>query len=393
MENIAHIIVRWTLLTSFLMPSFSVVAAEKVEVDGVFYHLKDDGSAEVTFRGEEEDGWMYFSAEELYVGDVVIPDTVWYGGVSYRVTALGDDAFAGSKAMRSLSLPASVVSVGNGLFSLCNGLSSIQVAEENPLFFSRDGILYGKSPFSICFVPKAIVGDLVLPEGLTEIPSSAFQNCAGLTTVTLPEDVTYIADGAFSGCAGLQEIFMADGIVDIGVQAFSKCSNLTIVSIPSSVKRIQASAFVGCENLMYVILHEGLEEIGEMAFYSCAMLMGIELPSTLKTIGSQAFKGCDGLDVVKNDSSLDVVLGSTDHGYVAYYASQIISNDLANCELVSADSPSYYLQEGDLVVMGAVDRTVSVYSLSGQLLFRRLCVDDREVFRVGFPHLFVSFGK
>ncbi len=393
MGKITQFISIGVLLASVLFPFFGAVAAGKVEVDGVFYQLKDDGNAEVTFRGDEEDGWMYFSAEDLYVGDVVIPDTVRYGGASYCVTALGDDAFAGSKAMRSLSLPASVVSVGNGLFSLCNGLSSIQVDDNNPVFSSRDGILYWRSPFSICFVPKAIAGDLVLPDGLTEVPSSAFQNCVNLSTVTLSDEVVSIADGAFSGCSGLQEIFMGEKIADIGVQAFSKCPNLVIVSIPSSVKRIQASAFVDCPNLAYVILHEGLEEIGEMAFFNCGMLMGIELPSTLREIGSQAFKGCEGLEVVKNESGLNIVLGSTDYGYVAYYATQIISSTSpAYCDLILDDSPSFFVSGNELVVTRAAGRTVSVYSLAGQLLYRRLCVDDRETFFVGLPRVVVTFG-
>lgn len=393
MGNITQLISKWIVLASFLFPFLGTIAAEKVEIDGVFYRLKDNGSAEVTFRGEEEDGWMYFSAEELYVGDVVIPDSVLYDGTSYRVTALGDDAFAGSKGLRSLSLPASVVSVGNGLFSLCNGLGSIRVDEGNPVFYSQEGILYWKSPFSICFVPKAIAGDLVLPDGLTEVPSSAFQNCVNLSTVTLPEEVVYIADGAFSGCTGLQEIFMSEGVSDIGVQAFSKCANLVIVSVPSSVKRIQASAFADCPNLAYVILHEGLEEIGKMAFYNCGMMMGVELPSTLKEIGSQAFLGCVGLEVVKNESGFRLELGSADNGYVAYYASQIISSgSLAQCDKIPDDFPSYYVRGGELVVTGASGRFVSVYSLAGQLLSRRLCACDRETFVVGFPHVVVLFG-
>lgn len=314
-----------SILTILLLIFPFIANATKIEIEGIYYNLNGT-SAEVTYRGDEEDGWMYFQADELYTGDIVIPDSVLYEGAYYQVTSIGNDAFAGSRQMTSLSLPSSISDMGSGLFSLCTSLSSISVDEDNPIFFSSNGILYKRNPTSLYFAPRNLQGDITLDSTLTTIPSSAFQNCTGITSVTLPDNITEIADGAFTGCTGLTEIFFNSKLTTIGEYAFSKCTSLSIVNLPTIVKNIKSCAFMDCTGLYYVLLHEGLESIGKMAFYNCQNIMGIQLPSTLKSISEQAFQYCYNLSSIKNDSPLSIELGSTDYGYVAYYATEIIDD-------------------------------------------------------------------
>lgn len=378
--------IAWALL--FL--SASSVGAEKVEIAGIYYHLNGDGFAEVTCRGDEEDGWMYYPADELYVGDLTVPGEVEYEGKTYVVKALGDDAFAGSKYLTSISLPLSLTSVGSGVFTLCNGLEYISVDDMNPTFISQDGVLYKRNPLSIFFVPRSISGDITLLDAVREIPSAAFQNCVNLTTITLPEEVISIADGAFNNCKNLQEIFMGDKLESIGEYAFSKCSSLTIVNFPTSVKSIKAAAFADCTNLTYVLFHEGLENIGKMAFYNCGNIVGVQLPSTLTTIGEQAFKECVNLDIVKNDSPLPIQLGSTDYGYVAYYATQIIPDPQGTgCGNIISSSPSFYREGDNWVILNASGKWVSIYTLTGQQICRHFCQNEKEEIPVESPRIIV----
>ncbi len=361
-----------------LLSSFSLFA-EKIEVGGIYYNLNGDGTAEVTYRGDEEDGWMYYSAEDLYFGDVDIPSEFEYSGATYQVTKIGNDAFAGSKYMYSLMLPSTISSMGSGLFSLCNSLEWIGVDDMNPNFVSQDGILYSRNPLSIFFVPRNISGDISLLDDLTVIPSSAFQNCVNITTISLPSEVTTISDGAFNGCTSLQEIFMGEKLETIGEYAFSKCSSLAMITIPESVKSIKAAAFADCPNLMYVLLHEGLQSIGKMAFYNCPNITGIQLPSTLTTIGENAFKECVNLSVIKNDSKLPIEIGSTDYGYVAYYATEIIKDtDTGICDNTSTQSIQCHRENGKWVITNASGKTVTIYSVNGQILRRFYCETDRE---------------
>lgn len=382
--------IRFFLCSVLCLLGFIPAGAVKFEADGVYYNLTTGNSVEVTFRGDEEDGWMYYSDDELYVGDVVIPDSVTYNGATYAVTAVGNDAFAGSKLMASLVLPATVSKIGSGAFSLCNGLSSIVVDEDNASFFSLNSILY-QYPNTIFFVPRNIQGDVELYADVTAIPSAAFQNCAGITSITLPDGVKTIADGAFNACTGLNDIFFNDGVVSIGEHAFSKCANLSVVNIPSSVQKIGAAAFTNCDNLIYLILNEGLISIGKMAFYSCPNVVGVALPSTLTSIGDQAFDLCYSLDVVMNNSSLDVKVGDRGNGCVAYYASEVIGNSTAAGLSDAAGNVTYCQLGGVLQIANAEGRAFKVYAYNGQLLYAGVVGSRLEELYVGPQRVFVVF--
>ncbi|MCQ2960576.1 MAG: leucine-rich repeat domain-containing protein [Bacteroidales bacterium] len=311
-----------------LLLSSCFVMAEKVFVDGIYYNLISENTAEVTYNGDEEDGWMYFSPDELYVGDVVVPASFVYDSKFYQVTTIGESAFAGSKNMYSLTLPASISTIKDAPFSLCLSLSSINVSSENELYFSQNGILYERrnNRVSIFFVPRNIQGDVELNERITTIPSSAFQS-TNITTITIPENVTSIGDGAFYNCQYLSEIFFNQKVKTIGVQAFGKCNSLMIVTIPESVEKIEKSAFLSCSNLIYPIFKEGLVSIGEMAFYDCGNIVAVNLPSTLQSIGNKAFDRCENLKQIQNNSSLVLTAGSDENGSVAKYVDEIIQKE------------------------------------------------------------------
>ena len=70
--------------------------------------------------------------------------------------------------------------------------------------------------------------EVIFPEGITTISTSAFANCTFLSICTLPTTITSIGASAFSGCSGLSEIKLLLAVTTIGANAFSGCSNLTI---------------------------------------------------------------------------------------------------------------------------------------------------------------------
>ena len=55
------------------------------EVDGVFYKKTSDNAVAVTYKGEYS-----FDFSNEYAGDVVIPSSVKYKGVTYSVTSIGE---------------------------------------------------------------------------------------------------------------------------------------------------------------------------------------------------------------------------------------------------------------------------------------------------------------
>jgi hypothetical protein len=141
-------------------------------------------------------------------------------------------------------------------------------------------------------------GKLIVPEGVTEIPYSAFYDNKRLKEVVLPSTLKSIGSYAF-GRTNIEYIDIPDSVEEIGNNAFDHCEYLKEIRIPKGVTIIKCSLFCFCYNLCKVILHNNVTEIGKLAFAFCNSLKKIEvdgvlchssvLPSNLKTIDSYAF--------------------------------------------------------------------------------------------------------
>ena len=88
--------------------------AHDFEVGGVFYNKTSDNTVAVTCKGD-----YYNSYSNEYAGDVVIPSSVDYNGITYSVTSIGDDAFRRCESLTSVEIPNSVTSIGVDAFYGC----------------------------------------------------------------------------------------------------------------------------------------------------------------------------------------------------------------------------------------------------------------------------------
>lgn len=354
---------------SLLLILTSLLTITAQEVDGIYYSFNEElGEAVVTYRGaEEEDGWMYFSASELYVDDVVIPAEVTYNGKSYSVTGIGTNAFAGSKYLTSLSLPSTITYFGEDVFPLCQSLHTILVDENNPHYFVYSDVLYSRNPDAIFYVPRALSGMVEILDGVKEIPSTAFNLCSFVEQVVIPNSVQTIKDGAFFRCTSLTDVTIGSGVTSIMRDAFSDCTSLEVIKIPSNVKTIGGSAFSGCTNLFYLILNEGLETIESYAFYGCSSIFSVLLPSSLKSIGEKAFYDCVSLSSVLNESPLEIELGSESNGYVAYYANEILTTDILEVGVVEGQIVA---EKSALRFFYMENRTIEVFDIVGNCVYR-----------------------
>ena len=145
-------------------------------------------------------------------------------------------------------------------------------------------------------------GNLTVPQKLggftvTQIGSSAFQDCIGLTGVTLPNTLTSIGGLAFENCTALTKIVVPNSVTRIDSQirstgAFRNCSKLTSVTLSTALTLISSGLFYGCASLTSVNIPAGVTTIGSSAFYGCTKLQNVTLPSAVETINDQAFFDC-----------------------------------------------------------------------------------------------------
>ncbi len=273
------------------------------------------------------------------------------------VKSIGRDAFWGCTSLASITIPDSVTSIGSWAFEGCVSLTSINVADTNTSYCSVDGVLFNKNKTEIIRYPGGKTdASYVVPNSVTSIENSAFDNCVSLTNITIPSSVTGISnnfddctsltsinvaeantvyssvDGvlfdkdkkhlfrypegktgnpyiipssvttisysAFSGCNSLTNITIPDSVTCIGNVSFQYCTGLTNVTIPDSVTIIEGGAFWGCTSLKSVKISNSLSRIEWGTFNHCTSLASVTIPNSVKSIGSQAFWGCTSLTSV-----------------------------------------------------------------------------------------------
>ena len=239
-------------LTTFLFLLCTALAwSNGIAIDGIHYILYDNGTASVTYTGAES------TDPNRYAGAVAIPEQIVYQGRKYRVTRIGEGAFRGCSALRSIHIPNSVV-----------------VIEE-----------YG-------FYGSTALQSVHFGTGIQQIHAFAFAGCTAITSVIIPKGLKRIGQSAFSDCRQLSKLSLGDSLQVIGESAFATCSELRTVTFPKNLVRIGAHAFRNCIHLENIILPENLREMGEGAFRSCTNLNSIYMGGNLQVIPNMAFAEC-----------------------------------------------------------------------------------------------------
>ena len=315
---------------------FNCVSLENVVLPKSLTSIADELDV---YWGGDEDDWHVISAFGgcISLRNITIPEGVTYiGGYAFckctglsdvqipeSVTQIGYSVFNGCSSLTSVIIPNSVESIGVAAFNGCSSLSSILVDKDNANFTSIDGVLFNKACTSLITYPARKSGAAYqIPESVTSIGDSAFENCSNLTSVTIPEGVTSIGNDAFWGCNGLtsviipegverlsygifkncsklKDVMIPDSVVSIDAQAFYGCSSLANLEIPKNVASIEQRVFYGCSNLESITIPDGVISIELETFYDCIGLKSVVIPDSVNSIGDQAFYGCKGLTNVR----------------------------------------------------------------------------------------------
>ena len=333
----------------FLLALLPILAsADSVEIDGIYYNLVTKAKvAEVT------------SNPNKYTGDIVIPESVTYNGITYNVTSIGDKAFVQCYSLNSIKIPNSVTSIGIEAFCDCTKLSTV-VMPNNMTFL-------GHHAFERCLN----LASIEIPNGITTIGGYTFIDCESLTSVSIPSSVTSIGDYAFEGteltsvnitdlaawckisfsndtsldhqhhlflngteindlvvpngvtsignnafrrCIGLTSVTIPNSVISIGDYAFFDCNGITSVTIPNSVTSIGCEAFSCCYNLNSITIPNSVTSIGEMAFQRCERLTSATLSESLTSISQWTFRDCTSLTSITIPNSVNKICGEAFSG-------------------------------------------------------------------------------
>ena len=180
-------------------------------------------------------------------GDVIIPDSVTYNGITYTVIGIGD--VGQNPDVLSISIPKSVTSISS--LSGLTGLLNVYVDSDNKYYKSIDGVLVQISNMRLSDYPRGRRGECIIPEGVRQIDTYFFD---GITKLFIPSTVNsissyiaeYVAEFVVDPeneyfCSINRALYSKDGKTLIAYPATTS----TIVNIPSTVDSIGTYAFCG----------------------------------------------------------------------------------------------------------------------------------------------------
>ncbi len=218
------------------------------EVSPFAYNELENGTLEIV---------AYYGDDKYTMTTLNIP--AGFGGKS--VTKISAGVFEDCTNLKSVTIPASVTSIGDNAFGYyedeetrndvkIDGFKITGYKNSAAYAYARDNgfkftSLGEVSPFAYNELENGTL-EIVAYYGddkdtMTELVIPAEINNKKVSSIVSPDTVN--GDGVFEKCTNLEKVTIPEGITSIGSSAFEDCQNLKSVTIPKSVALIGTYAF------------------------------------------------------------------------------------------------------------------------------------------------------
>lgn len=332
------------------------------------------------------------------ITEVNIPNSVTnpYDKLDYAVTVIADSCFINKTTISTVTLPTTILNIGNRAFYGCSALTTINLNEGLKVI--------GERAFTKC---TAISGTLVLPSTLTEIGAAAFNGDDIITQIQINAVVppTMVSDSyaAFTcsraafmvtcdtyndyinsvswskyksqfvnTCIFSDETYTYQVLLDedskVSVKAllnseitevnipnsvtnpydklnyavtaiadgcFKGNTTISSVTLPNTLHTIGTSAFDGCSNLTDLELNLGLKVIGYRAFTATGLKDTLNIPGSVDSIGLTAFAKCFNVEVIRVYSTVPPTVPTITHDFDnIFFVDKNTSSKLYNAPII-----------------------------------------------------------
>lgn len=304
--------------------------------EGFFWHFDTDGKTPVSWGVEsdysvglkyslntDEKGYTVVGIGYCEDTDLVIPAT--YRGLP--VTAIGSNAFESVRSFKSVSIPASVTTIGEYAFAHC-GVTSVTFATNSQL----------TTVDRYAFFSSSSLQSIALPDGVTTIGVAAFNGCNNITSISIPDSITTIENRA----------------LDFNSSAFTVYNNAKYLGNSTNPYLVLVRAID--TSLTTCDIHTGAKIILIFAFDNCTSLKSVTIPNSVTTICNAAFYYCNSLSTVYYGGTAeewaDISIDSTGNDKLTsatvYYYSE--TEPALNEDETAYDGNYWHFVEGEIVI-------------------------------------------
>lgn len=256
------------------------------------------------------EGHPVFKAQDGFLIDHNTMTALFYYGESSKaflpegVLAIQDKAFMNHPKLKELTLPSTLEKIGPMAFT-GSVLMKFTVAEANPNFEAKDGVLFDKGLSKlICYPPSAKASKYKTPDETTAVADHAFFEARNLKSLDL-NAVVSLGEYAVS-CTGKRSIRVTAmaAVREIGKQAFEYCSFGDRLTLPGDLKTLERGAFYGA-SFKHLVLEEGIRQIPAYAFARNKALLTVQIPQSITAVEGAAFEYCTSLKEIRGVEYLD----------------------------------------------------------------------------------------
>lgn len=203
--------------------------------------------------------------------DIILPASV---------TEINNFAFAWS-GLKGLSIGTAVTKMGYSLFMGCANLGKVTIDPANQHYTIYNDIIYTKDMTTAVMGLESLTS-ITLPATVSTIGQNAFIYCENLTELNLPTSLRTISPQAFMHCNGLTKVNIPEGVIDIGGRAFAGCNSLTEITLPSTLEEFgpwvednptlsipEGGVLSGCMNLQDIYCRAATPPLTSGRIYIC----------------------------------------------------------------------------------------------------------------------------
>ncbi len=259
----------WSLITALFVTANAY--AYDFEADGLYFDLTSLSNRTCKLTG----------GNTSYSGCLIIPESVDYEGLKFKVTEV--DAKAFNSNITELSIPQTVGVIPYGTISNCKLTKLIICDGENDLkiddYTKKGSDSYGPTfaqPLQALYIGRNVNCNFYCSDKLIQLEFGPYVNkmpymakSTKLETVVIPDNITEIESGSLYGCTNLKTVYVGNGIKKIPREFCHSCKNLETVFLGSSISAISSICFSNCTKVLSLdICSDQLNTIIDVTTYN-----------------------------------------------------------------------------------------------------------------------------